>query len=215
MHTDLAPRRFSRDVASTPVNRSRLGDRGLTLVEVMVVAALSAILLASLMQVYLMLGRSSVNLANYSMLEQQARRGLELFAVDVRGASKVTWTDASTTQGGKSIILTIPPVESHHAPSEVMYFYRDQTFCRRIKSRDDAAFGPVTVLVSNVASFGIDRFKTGTFDPLGNATAALNDLETKQLQLTLTASRRTATAATVTNVVLSGRYVMRNKINGT
>jgi prepilin-type N-terminal cleavage/methylation domain-containing protein len=223
MPTDIAPRRFSRAGASTPATGScRRGDCGLTLVEVMVVAALSAILLASLIQVYLTLGRSSVNLANYSVLEQHARRGLEIFAVDARGAAGVQWNDPAVNQGGKSIILTIPPVEANDPPTEVMYYYDTdsssphyRSFCRRVKSADDASFGPPTVLVGNVGSFGIDRFKTGTFDAAGKATAALNDLETKQLQLTLTASRRTQTAANVTNVILSARYVMRNKTNGT
>ena len=73
--------------------RGRL--RGLTLVEVMIAAALSGAILTAVLTTFLFLGRSGENIVNYAEMESQARRGLELFAEDTRQASDIAWNSAT------------------------------------------------------------------------------------------------------------------------
>src|SRR5690606_28949793 len=68
------------------------GRRGFTLVEVLISAGLSAFILAGVLSTFLFLGRSGANMQSYSDMESEARRGLELFAQDVRQASSITWS---------------------------------------------------------------------------------------------------------------------------
>lgn len=190
---------------------------GFTLVEVMISAALSAFLLAAVLSSNLFIGRTAANLGNYITMESQARRGLETFAEDVRMAKGITWNDTVHTtnnSGGNSITLTIPGVTSSDPDTQVTYYYETssaspyyKSFCRKTGAASSTA--TPTQLITNCTSFSFDRYKTGT---LG---AAANDLETKQLQLTLTASRTSTTVVTATNLVISARFIMRNKIAST
>jgi len=68
--------------------------RGFTLVEIMIGASLSTFILAGVLSTFLFLGRSGANMQNYTDMETQARRGLEIFAEDVRQASSITWNTA-------------------------------------------------------------------------------------------------------------------------
>jgi prepilin-type N-terminal cleavage/methylation domain-containing protein len=190
---------------------------GFTLVEVMISAALSSFLLAAVLSSNLFIGRTSANLGNYITMESQARRGLETFAEDVRMSKNITWNDTvhvTNGSGGNSITLTIPGVLATDPDTLVTYYYETnsgnaayRSFCRKTGDKDSTAT-PMQ-LITNCTSFSFDRYKTGT---LG---AASNDLETKQLQLTLTASRSTTTVVTATNLVISARFIMRNKVSST
>ncbi|HRI81039.1 MAG TPA: prepilin-type N-terminal cleavage/methylation domain-containing protein, partial [Opitutaceae bacterium] len=75
--------------------------RGFTLVEVLIGATLSSFILAGVLSTFLFLGRSGANMQSYSDMESEARRGLELFAQDVRQASAITWNSET------SITLTV------------------------------------------------------------------------------------------------------------
>src|SRR4051794_20797954 len=86
-------------ISSTPRIDRR---RGFTLVEVLISASLASILMAGVMSTFLMMGRSGMNLQNYTELEAQARKALELFSREVRLAYQVT--AYSTT----SVTMSIP-----------------------------------------------------------------------------------------------------------
>src|SRR3954467_9893705 len=86
-------------ISSTPRIDRR---RGFTLVEVLISASLASILMAGVMSTFLMMGRSGMNLQNYTELEAQARKALELFSREVRLAYAVS--AYSTT----SVTLSIP-----------------------------------------------------------------------------------------------------------
>jgi type II secretory pathway pseudopilin PulG len=171
---------------------------GFTLVELMVAAGLSAVVLAAVLSTFLFLGRSGANIQNYSDMESQARKGLELFAEDVRQASAITWTSA------EQITLTV-----NAAAVVYVYSSANGTF-----SRVDASSN--RVIVSGIAA-GTFKFRAfnvaGAELPLTNAaqlTAATSS--TKQLQISLEASRKSRTVAAATNTVLSARFILRNKI---
>ena len=193
---------------STPRTK-RLGTRrtgGFSLVEVIVASTLSVLVLAGVMTAFLMIGRSGYNAANYSMMEAEARRALEVFSQDARMAKNITWHTE------KSVTLT---VVTSTGTQDVTYTYDDtvtsplsstyKTFYRKVGA------GTPRILVYNVADFSFRRYKVVN----GVDFSAINDLETKQLQITLRAVRTGATTVDATNAVLSARVVLRNKVVST
>jgi len=124
-------------------------------------------------------------------------------------AKNCTWNDTTRVQAGYSITLTLPPVTSGGADTQVTYYYDSTALSFCTKSGAATSTATPTVLITGVQTFGFDRYKIGT---LGAAT---NDLETKQIQLTLTATRTSITAVTASNMVLSARFIMRNKVSST
>jgi prepilin-type N-terminal cleavage/methylation domain-containing protein len=172
--------------------------RGFTLVEVMVASTLASFVLAGVLSTFLFLGRSGANLRNYSDMETQARKALETFAEDVRQASAISWTSAT------NVTLTVNTVATNYS-----YDSTAGTFSRSVA-------GTATVLISGITanSFSFKSYNVaGTEMPLAtaaNLTAAGSS--TKQLQISLEASRNTRTVSSATNLVLSARYILRNKI---
>lgn len=178
----------------SPIRINKPGRRGFTLVEVMISASLSTFILAGVLSTFLFLGRSGANLRNYSDMEAQARRGLELFAEDVRQASAITWN--SETQ----CTLTVNS-------ASVVYAYNSgaSNFTRN---------GTAIITGITAGSFAFSAFNvTGTemdLDTAAKRTTA--STSTKQLQITLEATRTNSTVVDATNTVLSARFILRNKI---
>lgn len=179
---------------SSPEPRARRG--GFTLVEVMVSAALSSFILAGVLSTFLFLGRSGANLNNYNDMESQARKALELFAEDTRQASAVAWTSSN------SLTLVVNAVNITYA-----YDSGAARFTRLVG-------GNTTTLLSGITTFSFLAYTiTGAsitdFSTAAARTTANNT--TKQIQISLSAARTSATVTTATNIVLSARYVLRNK----
>jgi Tfp pilus assembly protein PilW len=179
-----------------PVRTSR--HAAFTLVEIMVGAALASFVLAGVLSAFLFLGRSGANLRNYSDMETQSRQALERFAEDVRQASAITWTSS------RNITLAVNS-------AAIGYYYdtSTQTFYRSTSTG-------TTALITGIRS-GSFVFKpynvAGALLPLATSTdLAAAGSSTKQLQISLEAARTTATVASATNLVLSARYILRNKI---
>lgn len=194
---------------STSPNRHRAG---FTLVEVMVAAAIASFVLAGILSSFLFLGRSGANLANYATMEQEARKGLDRFSQDVRMASGITWTSSS------SITLTVPHTSG--GVSDTVNYYWDTTTTSPtyhcfIRNGPDPVTAPITgstvgassntILIHNVQSFEFDRWMIGS---TGQAT---NDVATKQLQIRLTVTKTATTAVAASNLVVSARFILRNK----
>jgi len=167
----------------------------------MISAALSGMILAGVLSAFLFLGRSGANIQNYNDMEAQARKALEIFAEDTRQASSVTWnSDVSLTMivDGASVTYT--------------YSSTSSSFTRVVGS------SKMTLLTGIIApTSGNPFFRaytiTGTeitdFSSAAARTTANNT--TKQVQISLRASRTTTTVSTATNTVLSARFVLRNK----
>lgn len=176
---------------------SRRRQGGFTLVELMLSTALSAVILAGVLSSFLFLGRSGATLQNYNDMEAQSRRAMEIFAEDVRQASTITWNTES------SFTITVNS-------ASITYAYSSGT---GNFSRTD----PVGTknMITGVApgSFNFKAFNiNGTELPLGSTTdRTSSNITTKQVQISLTASRSRSTLATVTNKVLSARFILRNK----
>ena len=169
-----------------------------TLVEVMIGATLSSFVLAAVLSTFLFMGRSGANLSNYSDMETQARKALEIFAEDVRQASAITWTSSTY------VTLTV-----NSAAIAFTYDSSTSTFYRRTSSGTQTLITGITAGTFAFKAYNV----AGTEMALAtaaNLTAA--GTSTKQLQISLEASRTTRTVATATNLVLSARYILRNKI---
>lgn len=162
----------------------------------MIGATLSSFILAGVLTTFLFLGRSGANLSNYNDMEAQARKALELFAEDTRQASAVSWASSTAVTLNVNSILTTYTYDSGAG-----------TF-NRTRS------GTATTLLTGITQFNFLAYTiTGaaiTDFSTASARTTANNL-TKQVQISLSAARTSATVAAATNLVLSARYVLRNK----
>ena len=165
--------------------------RGFTLTELMIVMTLSVVLGGALISAFGFVMRGSFAIANYAEMTSDGRRGLEIFARDVRQARDLTaFTDTSLT------LLLSPPGA---APYEVIYRYNPNT--QFFEREED---GDVRVLMRDVQ----DDFRFSRFNILQEETD--NNPETKQLHLRLSMVKRVI-ARDTSEKVISARYIMRNK----
>jgi prepilin-type N-terminal cleavage/methylation domain-containing protein len=172
----------------------RRGTRGFSLFEVMVGATLAGIILAGTLTTFLFLGRSGANLRNYSDMEAQARTSLEIFAQDTRQASSVTWFSADSVK----LIVNA---------TEIYYAFSAGNFTRTTGTGSTTLLTGITSF--NFSAYDINGTAITDFSNAAALTTANN--ATKQVQISLSAARSTQTVATATNIVLSARYVLRNK----
>ncbi|MEO7412338.1 MAG: prepilin-type N-terminal cleavage/methylation domain-containing protein [Opitutaceae bacterium] len=180
--------------------------KGFTLVEAMIATALSAVVLAGIISSFLMIGRTSLSSSRYSQNEAETRRALEFFGQDARLASNILWTN------DHNITLTIAPTAG--SLSLVTYAYDNQPasdafgcFYRQVTTNGITT--PKQILAREVSELFFQRYKLEQTGAPANEAA--NDLETKQLQLTLRATRRGATTTIASQAGLSARYILRNK----
>lgn len=165
----------------------------------MIAAGLAAFVFAAVISSFLFLVRSGTNIQNYSDMESQARKALEIFAEDVRQASAITWTS------NVNVTLTINSSWVNYA-----YNSTNRTFVRTDPS---GARDLITGITAGTFVFQAYSVAGGAPLPLltaANLTAA--GVNTKQLQISLEASRTNQTVVAATNTVLSARFILRNKI---
>ena len=164
----------------------------------MIGAALSSFILAGVLSTFLFLGRSGVNVQNYTEMEAQAREALEIFAQDVRQASAITWnTDASITLVVNSVNI------------QYVYDSTAATFTRTSPTSNHLLITGITAGTFAFKAFNV----AGTELPLAtSANLTTASSSTKQLQISLECSRRNVTVVAATNTVLSARFILRNKV---
>ncbi len=193
-------------------------ENAFTLVELMCSVALSAIILAAVLTSFLFLARSGANISNYNEMETQARRSLEVFAQDTRQASSITWVS------GNQVSLVVNSVA-------IVYTYTASNFTRFDSSQPTVAGRNPQVLVSGISApvartSDADTACTPFFRAYDITGAQIKALEyaspsaatllaagksTKQLQISMAAQRTSQTVTTATNLVLSARFILRNK----
>jgi prepilin-type N-terminal cleavage/methylation domain-containing protein len=173
----------------------RRARRGFTLVEVLISAGLAGFILTGVLTCFLFLGRSGANIQNYNDMESQSRRALEQFAQDTRQASSITWNSST------SVTLVVDS-------TNITWAYASGNFSRQVGS------AAATTMISGITTFSYKAYTiTGTeITDFSTATARTNaGKSTKQLQVSLEAARTSQTVARATNLVLSARYILRNK----
>lgn len=178
-----------------------------TLAEVMVAASLATLVLAGVMSAFLFIGRTGFSAGSYSAMEAETRRALDRFANDARMATGIRW------HNHRSITFTLPTATN--ATTQVTYTYDHlsagptaRTFYRL--PGDPASALPREPLVRGVApDFSFRRFKLEQNGVTDNA--AVNDLETKLIQVNLRPIRSGLTVVTASQQAVSARYLLRNK----
>jgi hypothetical protein len=173
----------------------------------MVSAAISTVILAGVLTAFVFIGRSGFAASSYSELETQTRTALEIFGDDVRKATDLC------TNSSQSITLWV--ATATNSTTLVTYAYDTdatsatyQCFYRVLG--DASSTLPRRILIRNVASdFAFLRFKLEQSGVTDNS--ASNDRETKQIELSLRATRTGTTAVAANQSALSARYILRNK----
>jgi type II secretory pathway pseudopilin PulG len=175
-----------------------------TLVEVIVSATIGSFVLAGILSAFVMIGRTGFIASSYSVLEAETRRALDTFGQDVRKAKDVKWN------GAQSITLSV--ATATNATSTVTYAYDAASSCFYRQLGDTSSTLPRLTLVHNVAAdFAFHRYKLESSSNPGADNTAANDAETKQVEVTLRASRTGATTVAANQAALSARYILRNK----
>jgi len=182
--------------------RPERGTAGLTLVELMISSGLGSLIMAGVLSVVLMMGRSEMASSNYADMEAQSRRAVDEFAQDVRMASDVVWNSAT------SVTLTVP--DNYTATGNKVTYALDsstsgptaRTFYRL--PGDTTSSSAREIMARNVSSLAFSRF-TRT-----NA-AATDDYSTKRLQLTMNLRTSAQTTVDQNTLIVSASYVLRNK----
>ena len=163
---------------------------GFTLVEVMISASIGAVVLLGMLTSFLFLARSGANIQNYSAMESQSRSALEQFAQDTRQASSITWNSST------DITLIVDS-------ARINYAYASGNFTR------------TTTTSTKTILTGITSFSYSAYDINGSvidlSSLATAGKSTKQLQISLQATRNSSTVVGATNTVLSARFILRNK----
>lgn len=172
----------------SPPRRAR---RGFTLVEVLVSTTLLGLLMLAVLTSFVFLLRSQQSLANYTDMNADARRLLELLSRDTRSATTVT--DFTAT----SLTLVVP-VDTAGGTGEVTYdFDPADSVMRR------TAAGATVTLAT-----GVDAFRFTYLN--GNNAVTTSLAELKQVQLSLHLAR-TVSLATTSQYVISAQYTLRAK----
>jgi Tfp pilus assembly protein PilW len=198
---------------------------GFTLVEVMIGATIGAFILAGILSTFLFMGRSGANVQNYTDMESQARKALELFAEDTRQASAITWVTgnqirlvvngqyctytyangATANTGTLTRVVTV--VATGATVSSMTLLTGIINPVARTSDTDTACTPFFRGYNLNGVEFKAIQYASPTAAELTAASSG-----TKQLQIAMEASRTSRTVASATNTVLSARFILRNKV---
>lgn len=179
-------------------------NSGFTLVEIIIAASLSALVLAGVLTSFVMFVRSSIRIANYDKMEANATRALESLARDLRMAQAIA-TDAPTgiaaNRNIQQISLTVPNANGVGTTTVVYQFTGSKTLTRK------EGTATARTLIEDISA-GSARFYAYNL----NQSLAANDYETNQIKISLTTSPDTkGNYATTTKRVISARFVLRNR----
>jgi prepilin-type N-terminal cleavage/methylation domain-containing protein len=178
--------------------------RGFTLVELMVAATLSGLVLAGVLTATLQLMRSGVRITQYAEMSTQVRRGLEQLGHDLRIASAIKWNSAS------DLTLTLPTAGG--ATTQVTYAWTSATQSLfSVPGADSSVTTGRAYLLRGIPANadGSAGVTFARYDRDGNV--ATTDLATKRVQVFLNVVRATGETATATDTAVSASFILRNK----
>ena len=183
---------------------------GFTLVEIMVSVAILSMVMASLTGTFLVFLKGSASVGFYSQMSSESRKGLELFARDVRGADGITVATPQTEDGfvisRRGIILTYP---SYVGSKTVRYSY-DGTNDELTRSLTVDGVTTSEVLFSGLENFKLTFFQTpgANFSAISGPAASV-DTWTKSIQMDAELVRYVAQLEN-TDYIISARFMLRN-----
>ena len=197
---------------STIRTEGRSVRAGFSLTELIIGASLSVIVLAGVLSAFLLLGRSGMNAANYSLAEAEIRRGVEQFSEDVRMASAITWA------GTDSITLTLAAPNAYSAlaapnTNQVTYAYDSarKSFYRLTRPQPNTT--EILTLVRDVSAFSFNCYRRDDtwIDPAASPAPNFNG-ETKRIQISLNVRRTGSTLVAANTTMVMASFILRNKL---
>jgi Tfp pilus assembly protein PilW len=181
------------------------GVGGFTLLEVMLVTAISSFVFAGVLSAYIFLGRSLARQVNEEGLESRARLALYYFTQDIGTATGITACNPGAHTTGTPITLTI-------AGNSVAY-YCDWTVTTSGTLYRQVGSNPRLKLLTNLSSLSF-----GYYDPTGSSvTVPTSAPSTPQINIQqvymafTTAAGYAASGAQSQFTVVSPTVVMKNK----
>jgi hypothetical protein len=187
---------------------------GFSLTEVIIGSSLSVIVLAGVLSAFLMLSRSGMNAAAYSVAEAEIRRAVEQFSQDVRMATTLNWTSS------KSLTLTLAAPNDYstfQAPNtnQVTYTYDSatRTFYRLTRPKPAPQAPEILVLVRDVSSFDFHCYKRDDsyMDPAASPAPNFNT-DAKRIQISLNVRRTGTTLVAANTTMVMASFILRNKL---
>jgi Tfp pilus assembly protein PilW len=172
------------------------GNIAFTLVEVLVAAAIGALVLTAIMTTYIFTARSFAHVSNYAKMHGDTRRILDLMGRDVRAASAVT-TALST-----NVALRVPTAFSNGSAvsnKTVSYWIQNGMVYRR-----EVNTGTVTTMLAT----NVNSLTFSFYDSAGNPTSATGSVERIEAALQF---RKRVLGKTNVVATTSARWEMRNK----
>jgi type II secretory pathway pseudopilin PulG len=180
-----------------------VAPRAFTLVEVLIAAGISVVVLAGVLTANLQVIRGGVRATEYAEMEAQVRRALDMLGRDLREALDITWNNES------DLTLTIPTSDT--TVGQVTYAWTSASGAFfRVAGASSAAAGRLELvrgirpLRGNAPGAVFTRFDR-------DGAEARTDDATKSIQITLTTTRTRTGMADMTQAAVSARFLMRNK----
>ena len=170
---------------------------GFTLVEVMVVVALSALIAAMAMPTLLFFSKSMLGVGNYGEMSSRSRTALEVFSRDLHAAETIIGAS------GSSLTVTLPPELSS---ATVAYTYSSAN--KELTRTETPASGTATsrVLFGDVVSFAFVYYNRLGVDVTSSASV-LTESKSVQINAQLLKS---VLSVDNTDYIISARFLMRN-----
>ncbi len=184
------------------------GGRGFTLLEVMMVTAISSFVFAGVLSAYIFLGRGLARQVNAESLESRTRLALFWFTQDVASATSVIAQNPGAGVTGTRITLSVPSLGN-----SVYYACDWSGGTGQGKLTRQVGTGAVLTLLTNLTSFSF-----GYYDLAGNSVTAPStapstaQINIKQIYMTYTSSAGVAATGAQSNyTVVSPRVNIKNK----
>ena len=194
----------------------------------MIGTSISSFLLLGVLTTFLLMGRSSANIINYTDIEAKARQALEMFSRECHNAYNVT---SNSTTG---VTLWIPDTTSTDPKGtgtgsySVTYAFdtTNNLLTRTGPPIDNpAGTSSTSTLITGVHSapgssafLNYYRYVRPTTYPVGQGyfdgfttNTATSAREIKQIEVSFLLRRTNVTVTSATNKVLSARFILRNK----
>jgi hypothetical protein len=165
---------------------------------------LSTVVLAGVIQTYLTLTKSGLNVGSYAVMEAEARRAIETAAQDFRMASSVYFNHA------ESVTLTIPENYATYG-NQVTYAYDNATTgptagCFYMQPGDYLSTATKTILLRNVVQLEFHRFDRLNLETTSSSNA-------QRIDLRITASMTPGNRAASSNHIVAASFMLRNKLS--
>ena len=196
--------------------------------EVLIGATISSFLMVGVLSTFLLMGRTSANIINYTDLESKGRKVLEMMGREVHNAYAVS------SYSGTALTLSIPDTTASPKGTGTGAYtvtYTFDTGNKRLTRTGPPIDNPSGASTSETLLTGVELMSGAssyfnyyryisptTYTSLGEgyeygftSNYASNVRELKQIGISFVLKKQDVTVTAATNKVLSARFILRNK----